>query len=287
MKKFAAAAALLYFAGFCPAALAGEPQPLLQRYLERGQRAFDNQSFRSACSYWQKALKTAETDTSDKPGIIARIRTKLAEALAAQGNYLDADEHMHQALQLYTSLGGITPDFSRVFEKISKTFRLVPPDLFGQGGARTLNDNSAKVSVRKLDTGTRVEIDAPARFVADSGNDQIDQVGFDRIVTFDLKKDSDGTTVMENIKGFRVHVAEKNMWVNLLNLVVKGPDAESERDAEITAGKAGITKTVQHKLPSNVVAPLNILLQQASDLDTPVALSLPALPEQEAEPEQK
>jgi tetratricopeptide (TPR) repeat protein len=272
MKKSLIAAALLLACG--SSAQAQETKKnLWETYVERGQKAFDNQSFKNAATYWQKALTAVQT--TEPPAIVATITTKLAEALAAQEKYLDADENLQRALQVYTSLGSVTPDFSRVFADVSKKFRVVTPDQFGTGGAKTLTENSAKVSVSKIPTGTHVEINAPARFVASAGSDQVDQVGFEKLVSFDLKKDSAGTTNMDNIKGFRVHLAEKNMWVNLFNLAIKGDDIEGKRDAEITAGKAGIVKTVQHKLPSKIVTPLDTLLKNAAQLDTPVALSLP------------
>jgi hypothetical protein len=247
------------------------------KYMDRGQQAYDHHNYKTAAAIWQKALTIAEAD--NQPNVVATTTTKIADALAQQGKYPEADGFLQRALTMFTTLGGVTPQFAQVYANLSKSFKLIDPEQFGHGGAKTLNENSAKVSVRKSDdTATHVQIDAPARFATDAGSNKVDQVGFERSVSFDLKKNEVGNTVLANIKGFRVHLAEKNMWVNLLNLVLKDKDDAGDIAVEATGGKAGITKTVETKLPSGVVAQVEILQKAATELDTPATLNLPMLP---------
>jgi hypothetical protein len=276
MNRTLAATLLLTMLSTAGAQAAEEQVSLYQKYVDRGQKAFDNHNYKTAATLWQKALKLAEEE--NQPTVVAATTTKVADALAQQGKYPEADGFLQRALQTFTTMGGVTPYFANVYTNMAKSFRLVDPQQFGNGGAKTLNDNSAKVSVRKADEATHVQIDAPARFTADAGNDKVDQVGFEKAVSFDLKKTEAGNTVLANIKGLRVHLVEKNMWVSLLNMVLKDKDDAGDIAAEVTGAKAGFTKTVETKLPGKVIKPVEILQQTAMQLETPATLNLPMLP---------
>jgi hypothetical protein len=225
-------------------------------------------------SAWKKAVALAADDKER-----AEAETCMARGFAEQKKYRDAAGYLDQAMQIYTQLGGVTPDFAEVYADVTAKSKPVEPTIFGDAGAKTLNDNSAKVSMQKLQEGTAAHVDilAPARFVTEVKNEHVDQVGFEKAVSFDLLRDTAGNTVMSNIKGFRVHLPEKRLWVNLFNLVVKPANGSGNLGIEATGGKAGITKTVESEVAPDMVAPLDALAKSASELGTAKKLDLPLL----------
>jgi hypothetical protein len=101
-------------------------------------------------------------------------------------------------------------------------------------------------------------------------NDAVDAVGLDKQVSVDISEADDGTVSMTNIKGFRIHAKEKDLWVNLLGAVIKPADAQGQHPADVTAGKMGVTKTVSLSLPAKGFEPLNELLTQLKAMSTPL-----------------
>lgn len=244
-----------------------------EKLVYRGQQAANRGSMKTALTIWKKAIAIAP-----EPKKAADVQTRMAEALAEQKKYGDASGYLDQAMQTYGQLGGVSSDFARVYADVTAKARQLGAQVFGDAAAKTLNDNAAKVSMQQTDNGTaHVDIVAPTRFVADVKSDKVDQVAFEKAVSFDVVRDTAGNTVVSNIKGFKMHVLEKGMWVNLLNLVVKPADGTGVAPAEVTAGKAGITKVVESSLTPPVVAPIDALTKSAAELGRPLALTLPIL----------
>lgn len=241
----------------------------------RGQQAFEHGSIKSAITYWKKALGIAP-----EPKNSADVQTHIAEAFASQKKYSDANSYLDQALDAYSKLGGVSADFARVYADVTSKARSIPAHVFGESAEKKLNDCAAKVSMQQAELGgTHIDIVAPARFTTDvNGGGKIDQIGFEKAVSFDVVRDTVGNTVVSNIKGFRMHIPEKGMWVNLLNLVVKPADGTGNAPVEVTAGKAGITKTVESSLPPRAVAKIEALTKSAEEeLGKPAMLTLPVL----------
>jgi len=139
-------------------------------------------------------------------------------------------------------------------------------DALGTGVADTLRSNSATMSLSKKNevSPTKVKITAPAKFEKPLNNAKLDGVQLDKLVTFDLAKDASGQVRLSNIKGFKIHSVEKQLWANLFDLVVQPMQtAEGTYQATLTAGKAGIKKVVDAKLPQKVVDSINAIVQQA------------------------
>jgi hypothetical protein len=139
-------------------------------------------------------------------------------------------------------------------------------DALGTGVAETLRTNSATMSLSKKNdvSPTKVKISAPAKFEKPLNNAKLDGVQLEKLVTFDIAKDPSGQVRLSNIKGFKIHSVEKQLWANLFDLVVQPlQNAEGKYQATLTAGKAGIKKVVDAQLPQKVVDSINAIVQQA------------------------
>lgn len=147
-------------------------------------------------------------------------------------------------------------------------------EALGTGVADTLRSNSATMSLSKKNdvSPTKVKIIAPAKFEKPLNNAKLDGVQLDKLVTFDIAKDPSGQVRLSNIKGFRIHSVEKQLWANLFDLVVQPMQtAEGTYQATLTAGKAGIKKVVDAKLPQKVVDSINAIVQQAVSFEQQLA----------------
>ncbi|MBI4533123.1 MAG: tetratricopeptide repeat protein [Candidatus Melainabacteria bacterium] len=244
-----------------------------ETYMQEGQLAYDNHRYRKAQTMWLKALTEVEGSGQDDQQLASTL-TKLAQVLRQSEDYGGANDYLQRALVIYQRLGKAHPEFAQEYAELSRAYRLIDLERLGTGTAETLKANSAKMCVVRQDTGNHVQIDVPERFEKSLNSTRVDQIGLEKLVTFDISRDGSGWIEVSKIKGFKIHSVERNTWANLYNLLIKSIDAEGKYDAVITAGKAGITKVVDGKISPKAYEPIVGIAMQAEMLGTPEVLSI-------------
>jgi hypothetical protein len=262
--------ALLAALSAAPGAFGRDEMTVVDRLANAAQKAFEHGQYKRAESLYERALpRLEESQTTDE--VLAIILKRLGETLLKQGKYPEAEMCLNHAASISQALG--IPDAELVGDQamISQLYKPVDTELLGT----TAHDMLTKANlssfflVKKDDGANHVQIQLPERFTKQIDNPDVDQLGFDRVITFDIISLPDGQVKIENIKGLRVRA---KMWVTILQSLFK-PAGDGEHDAEITAGKMGVTKTVNTKLTANAYAPIAGLVAQLIGAITAVTQS--------------
>lgn len=227
-------------------------------------------------------LKRAETNlknsierAADQQDVgVARAAVLLSTVYRDQGKFAESQAALDRARSVYKVIGTADPEYAEACAGLAAQYRLFEPDVLGSAGS-ALKKSSGTISMAKGTAGAKFEIRIDAPYQNSLNNGKLDGLQLDRLVTFDLEQPSPTQINVINIKGFRIHSVEKNMWVNLLSLKIGPADSEGKYDTELTAGKAGITKTVASKLPQSAYLPIANLASQLSKFAEPVAPDLP------------
>jgi hypothetical protein len=157
--------------------------------------------------------------------------------------------------------------------QLSKVYRSIEPSELGDGTAKALQKaNVTSVSLIKTGDSSKMQVDLPERFEKPVEDNSIDSLSFDKQVTLDVEELADGTVLLKNIRGLKLHAKEYKMWVNLLEATIKPEDPNGAYPAEVTAGKMGVTKTVTAVLPHSGFEPLAGILKQLRAMSMPQAL---------------
>lgn len=145
-------------------------------------------------------------------------------------------------------------------------------NLLGAASAEALRNNSAQVSINPGDGGYSVRISMPSKLEHAFGSPKLDQFALDKEVTFNLSEASDGSVHLSNIKGFKIHSVEKQMWVNLYAVDFGAPDAQGQHESVISAGKMGVVKQVPTSISSRTFEPIAGIIASVHGATAPTTL---------------
>lgn len=245
----------------------------LDSAMETARKSLAQQQYKKAETALKKALNQS-TDANDVG--VARASVLLATALRNSGKVAEASQSLQRARNVYKTLGHFEPEYADEFKAVAGCYRMLDVAVIG-AGANALKSNAATISMVKTDTGAKIEILMEAPYQNSLSSTKIDGLQLEKSVTFDIQQSSAQDIRVLNIKGFKIHSVEKNMWVNLLSLKTGAPEGDGTYDAEITAGKAGVTKTVPSKLPQKAYEPVAGIASQLALFGSPAELDMPVV----------
>jgi hypothetical protein len=247
----------------------------LETSIEGAQKALEQQQFKKAETILKKAVELAKTSGTQDVNL-ARAEVMLATSLRGSDKVNQAGEALEQAHSVYKTLGFVEPAYVDELKNLAGSYQRIETDVLGDAG-NALKNNSPVVSMSKAGTGGHVEIRLATAYENSLNSPKVDGVQLEKLVSFDIAQPDSSTIHISNIKGFKIHSVEKNTWVNLLELSTGAVDSEGKYDATITAGKAGITKTVPSKLPSKAYEPVLAIAKRLGQFGSVGAIDLPVV----------
>ncbi|HEY9775902.1 MAG TPA: tetratricopeptide repeat protein [Planktothrix sp.] len=241
------------------------------RYAKAAQKCFGKGQYKQAELLWNRTLTAMEEDGVNNC-TLADAHKRLGETLLKEGKYPEADADLKRAADIYKSLAIEDSELVGDETMLAEQYRAVNMSLLGKLAVEALTKASMTsfCLIKRANGANHVQIQLPDRYNKLTNNKDIDELGFDKIVTFDIASLPDGSVKIDNIKGFRVHAG---MWVTILQSVFRPAEA-GQHIAEVTAGKMGVTKMVQAHLSDEHYAPINGLVAQM--------MGAPSLPPTEA-----
>jgi hypothetical protein len=252
-----------------PDAVAEDPE-VLAKLNESAQQAFDHGKYRKAEAAWNRTVKAIQ-DNGEKDTFLESCLKRLGQTYRRLERSVDAYRALSQALDMCRALSLQDTELASELSELSKVYRAVDVAQLGEGTAKALGKaNVTSIGLIKTSLGTKMQVDLPEKFERHLDNDSVDALAFDKSVTLDLSEDVDGTVNLRNIKGMRIHAKEPNLWVNLLQAVIKPEDKDGAHPADVTAGKMGVTKTVSASLPAKGFEPVTGLVKQLHAMETPI-----------------
>lgn len=231
-----------------------------EKWSKSAQRAFDRGLYKQSERLWARALAVAaESKVTDNA--LAVVLKRLGETLLKEGRYEDAQRCFRHAMLIDEQIAVEDSELAGDQSMLDQTYKRVDlaqlgkfaQDLLAQAGLTSMG-------IVKTDNGSRVQLEFPESFSKTIDNQDVQGVGVDRCVSFDIEQEPDGVVKISHIKGFRVHA---KYWVNIVESKFKLA-ADGIHEVDITAEKMGITKTVHAKLNGDEYAPLSGLLAQMS-----------------------
>jgi len=232
------------------------------------QKAFDKGQYRTAEKAWLKVLSALESDET-KDQSYALCLKRLGQTYAQMGYLPQSEQYLKRAMNAYQDLG--TPDTEIVdsLNELYKTYRPVEIDGLGKDAVDALKKATyTTMGLFKTDKGSKIQIELPDKLEQDLDNDAVDKISLEKKVSIDISEDADGTVKLSNIKGLKVHAKSPNLWVTLIESMIKPADPDGNREAAVTAGKMGIEKTVSTKMPPEAFAPIAGILSQIKAFGT-------------------
>jgi hypothetical protein len=237
---------------------------------ESAQKAFDQGKFKKAADAWIRAVKTLE-DGGQRDLFFESCLKRLGQAYRRLQLTADAYKTLKQAFDICNALGVEDKELASELSELSTAYRPVDVTQLGPETAAAFKKaNVTEVGLLRASDNAKMQVNLEDRFEKHLDNDTVDGIALEKKITVDVDEASDGTVSMLNIKGFKIHAKEKNIWVNLLQAVIKPADAQGQHPAEVTAGKMGVTKTVSASLPAKGYQPLAELLAQLRAMVTPM-----------------
>lgn len=247
---------------------------LYQKYSQAAEQAFQQQQYRKAETNLVKAIKQIEAQEDVN---LARALTRLATIYRQENKVGDAAATLARALKIYQKLGFVESDFVTEITEVGKVVKIADLERLGKPSANALKESNAVVTMNKgADGGVSVTIEMPLRMEKPLNSPKLDGIALEKLVSFDITRQGEVLN-LANIKGFKIHSVEKNMWVNLLDLSVQPANADGKHAVQLTAGKAGITKTVDATLPGSAFEPIGGIAAQIDTFGAPVQFALPVV----------
>lgn len=247
-----------------------------QKYRNDGNTALEAGKYAKAITAFGSALKQMDQDGQNSSPEYLSTLVRLARAHKESDQLDAASQRINEAANLARKLGNGDPELQATFDSINALCKQVDIDTLGTGTTNALKSNFSTMTVVKDSSGYKVTIRTPAKFESSTGNDKVDMLGLDPVVTFSLAQDSDGTVRVYDVKGMRMHSVEKAMWVNFFGCRFGPQNEQSYRPSTISAGKMGVVKEVSRDLPPRIFAPVAGILAAISTMGQPVDPPLPA-----------
>lgn len=240
--------------------------PKWERLSQSGQKALDAGDYNKAEQTWQKAVAEAEFCGERDPALPLSWK-RLGECYQKNGKYIDAADAFKKSEERYKINGAEDAELSSDLASLAKVYRVIDfseltpkvADAFKESGVQ-------QIGLCKLDQGNRFQLNLADKFVKTIDNNDVDQLSLDKLVSFDVLEQPDGSIAVNNIKGLKVHA---KMWVTIVQSRLQ-PNNPEGATADVTATKMGISKTVSCKLPSDSIDPMNTLIAKLHDFNNGV-----------------
>ncbi len=275
-KRTAISLSILGLIAFIPAFAEGE-NPKFDKAKATAQAATDAAEWKKAETSWLKCLACLEAQGEAPPDANLELTLKrLAQANRQAGDYGDGQTYLQRAIEIANKINLADPDLQTEANELCKYCRVINPAKLGADAEKLIRDNKATIVVVKdKDEGNYiVTVSIPNRIENTTGDDKVDSIAMEKAVTLNLIEGADGTVQAQNIKGFKIHVVEKKMWVNLLGVNFGKPNETGARDAAITAGKMGVTKTVTKSIDAKLFQPVAAFVDETKLFGTPTDIAL-------------
>jgi hypothetical protein len=252
----------------CCSTASGEEQPLV-KLSYTAQTAFEQGKFKKAQTIWSTTIHGLE-DNGQNDSFLELCLKRLGQSYMRLENRIEAFHALTRARDMCTALGLQDDELQNELLQLSKIYRSVDPLELGEGTAKALQKaNVTSVSLMKTGDASKMQVDLPEKFEKSVEDNSIDSLSFDKQVTLDVEELPDGTVLLKNIKGLKLHAKEYKLWVNLLQATISPEDANGSYPAAVTAGKMGVTKTVTAVLPHKGFEPLAGVLKQLRAMSNP------------------
>jgi len=235
-----------------------------EKLSESGQKALDSGNFKRAEPIWVRAVKEAKNCGDTDPSALGTSLKRLGEVYMKTSKFPLAESTLKQAADQLKTAGKEDADLSADLAELGKSYRSIDfindvkpavADFFKQAGV-----NSIGILRLAQDQGSRIVMNLGKKFTQKIDNPDVDHVGLDKVVSFDIVQEPDGALMISKIKGLKVRA---KLWATIVKSHVKPKEAEPS--AEVTAQAMGISKTVSCKLPSDVIDPINIFVAKIND----------------------
>ncbi|MBI2811228.1 MAG: tetratricopeptide repeat protein [Candidatus Melainabacteria bacterium] len=264
MKNTIATLSILLLASAFSAANAECPK--WEKLSQSGQKSIDAGNFNKAEQTWLKAVTEAENCGERDPSMPLSLK-RLGECYQKNGKYIEAADAFKKAGEQYKINGNTDTELTADLASLAKVYRTVEFSEINKTVADAFRESGVNlIGICKLDQGNRIQMNLNDKFVKTIDNKDVDQLSLEKLVSFDVLEDPDGSLQINNIKGLKVHA---KMWVTIVQSRVqpKNPDGAC---AEVTATKMGISKTVSCKLPADSIDPMNVLIAKLRDFNNGV-----------------
>lgn len=274
-KRTAISLSILGLIAFTPAFAEGE-NPKFDKAKAAAQAATDAGEWKKAETNWLKCLACLEAQGEATPDANLELTLKrLAQANRQAGDYGEGQTYLRRAIEIANKINLSDPDLQTESNELCKYCRQIDPVKLGADAEKLIRDNKATIVVVKdKDEGSYiVTVTIPNRIENTTGDDKVDSIAMEKSVTLNLTEGADGTVQAQNIKGFKIHVVEKKMWVNLLGVNFGKPNETGARDAAITAGKMGVTKTVTKTIEAKMFQPVAAFVDETKLFGTPTDIA--------------
>lgn len=240
------------------------------KYLQAGQQAVDSGDWTKAEMNYSKALKELESAGVTGDQTYATALKRLAQSCRRNQKFDDAGQYLNRAISVCKTIGFGDPEVNSEFIELSKECKIVDLEKLGPGSANTLKANSAVMTLKKSGSGYACTIVLPQRFEKSLNSDKIDQMGLEKECTFNVVEEADGTVRATDIKGFKIHSVEKNMWVNLLGCTFGPANGQGQHESVISAGKMGVVKNVNSTIMPKTYEPVSGIIASIHEMGQPV-----------------
>lgn len=243
--------------------------PKLEKYDSTAQQAFDGGDYKKAQSQWSrlqtelsKALDGSAENKQELSLVLEKALRRLGECCLALKNYSQAADFFAQAQKL-TSPEAQDNDLVKDMSSLAQVYRQVDPLSLGPEASNALKEVAAeKILVTKNDLGQHIDISLADKVVKPIDQQGVSEIGFDKVISFDISQGSDGEVKIENISGLKVHAA---VWVNVIASKLKRNE-QQEPIAEVTGQKLGISQSVTSKLPDEIYQPVMALIGKVTGI---------------------
>ncbi len=240
--------------------------PKWEKLSQSGQKCIDAGDFSKAEQTWLKAVTEAANCGERDPSMPLSLK-RLGECYQKNGKYVEAADSFKKAGEQCKINGSTDSELAADLASLAKVYRTVEFSEINKTVADAFKESGVNlIAICKLDQGNRIQMNLNDKFVKTIDNKDVDQLSLEKLVSFDVLEDPDGSLQIKNIKGLKVHA---KMWVTIVQSHVqpKNPDGAS---AEVTATKMGISKTVSCKLPADTIDPMNVLIAKLRDFNNGV-----------------
>lgn len=221
------------------------------KMISDGQSMLDGGRETPATSMFKRALtqvQKLDADQRAKDRMTAISCKKLGTCYLKKADYIKADELLKEAKAGYDKLLLKDGELDLAFKDLGTHYCTIEPNSLGESVTRQLKEAGVnKIAVFKQPDRALVEIKLEQKYIKPIDSKDVPKISFNKKVSFEFLNRVNGDYQVSKIQGLQV--LAKNLWVNLLESLVKVGDKPV---AEVTAGKMGVTKTVTVDIPKDM-----------------------------------